>query len=117
MDGVTILNTFTVSNCSSLAMIIGIIIAAIGIIFFCFMWDSSEDADTICYGIFCVGAIIGAMFILFMSQNHWRVNVRQRYECVLDTDASFVELYEKYNVIEQRGDIWVLEEKTNGEVD
>lgn len=40
-----------------------------------------------------------------------------QYECTIDSDVSFVELYEKYDVIEQRGDIWVLEEKTNGEVD
>lgn len=38
-----------------------------------------------------------------------------RYECIIDSNVSFVELYEKYNVIEQRGDIWVLEEKTNGD--
>lgn len=117
MDGVTILNTFTVSDCSSLAMIIGIISGIISAIFFYFMIDSYGGTDTICYGIVCVIALIGAMFILFMSQNHWRVNVRQRHECILDSNVSFVELYEKYDVVEQRGDIWVLEEKTDGKVD
>lgn len=40
-----------------------------------------------------------------------------QYECTIDSNVSFVELYEKYDVIEQRGDIWILEEKANGEVD
>ena len=40
-----------------------------------------------------------------------------QYECTIDSNVGFVELHEKYNVIEQRGDIWVLEEKTNGEAD
>lgn len=40
-----------------------------------------------------------------------------QYECTIDKDVSFVELYEKYDVIEQRGDIWVLEEKVDGKVD
>ena len=38
-----------------------------------------------------------------------------RYECTIDSNVCFVELSEKYNVIEQREDIWVLEEKTSGD--
>ena len=116
MDGVTVLNTITVSDYSSLVMVIGIISGIISAIFFYLMMASYGGTDTICYGIISVVALIGALFILFMSQNHWRVNIRQRYECVLDRNVSFVELYEKYDVIEQRGDIWVLEEKIDGEV-
>lgn len=116
MDGVIVLNTFTISDYSPLVMIIGIICGIISAIFFYLMVVSYGDVDTICCRIISVVALIGAIFILFMSQNHWRVNVRQRYECVLDKNVSFMELCEKYNVIEQRGDIWVLEEKIDGEV-
>lgn len=36
---------------------------------------------------------------------------RYRYECTIDDDASFVDITEKYVVVEQRGEIWVLEDK------
>lgn len=32
-------------------------------------------------------------------------------ECTIDESYSAVELYDKYNVISKRGDIWVLEKK------
>ena len=117
MGGVIVLNTYTVSDYSSLVMIIGIICGMVSILYFYLMMVNHGNTNTIVYGIVSVIAIIGAIFILFMSQSHWRVNVRQRYECILDSNVSFVELYEKYDVIEQRGDIWVLEEKANGTVD
>lgn len=36
---------------------------------------------------------------------------RYRYECTIDDDASFVDIAEKYVVVEQRGDLWILEDK------
>lgn len=36
---------------------------------------------------------------------------RYRYECLLDDTVPYTEIYDKYNVIEQRGSIWVLEDK------
>lgn len=35
---------------------------------------------------------------------------RNEYVVKLD-DASFVEIYEKYEVVEQKGDIWILQDK------
>lgn len=36
---------------------------------------------------------------------------RYRYECTIDDDASFVDIAEKYVVVEQHGDLWILEDK------
>lgn len=36
---------------------------------------------------------------------------RYRYEVIIDESVAFTDIYENYHVIEQRGDIWVLEEK------
>jgi len=46
-------------------------------------------------------------------KDHWRENERNQYECVIDNDVSIVEVYKNYNVIERRGDIWILEDKVN----
>lgn len=34
-----------------------------------------------------------------------------RYECIIDDSVSYNEVVENYKIIEQRGDIWVLEDK------
>lgn len=39
---------------------------------------------------------------------------RYRYECTVDENTSFVEICEKYDVVEQKGDLWVLEDKVDG---
>lgn len=36
---------------------------------------------------------------------------RYRYECTIDESVSMTRMYEKYDIIEQRGKIWVLEDK------
>ena len=36
---------------------------------------------------------------------------KTQYECVIDDTTSFNEVMENYEVVEQRGDIWVLRDK------
>ena len=36
---------------------------------------------------------------------------RQEYMVQFNDDISFVEIYDKYDVIEQRGDIWTIQDK------
>ena len=36
---------------------------------------------------------------------------RYQYEVTVDDSVSFTELYEKYDIVEQRGEIWVIEDK------
>lgn len=38
---------------------------------------------------------------------------RNRYECLIDDTVPFVEVTENYDVVSQRGDLWILEDKTN----
>ena len=36
---------------------------------------------------------------------------RYKYEATIDEDVPFIEVYEKYDVVKQKGDIWVLKDK------
>ncbi len=36
---------------------------------------------------------------------------RYKYECLIDESVSITEVYGHYEIVEQRGDIWVLEDK------
>lgn len=50
-------------------------------------------------GIFCYG--------LFAKVE----SGRNRYECLIDDTVPFVEVVENYDVVSQRGDLWILEDK------
>ena len=59
--------------------------------------------------IICLASILVALFI-----GCWEPQVetdRKRYEVTIDKSVSLIEIYEKYDVIEQRGKIWILEDK------
>ena len=36
---------------------------------------------------------------------------RYKYEATIDEDVPFIEIYEKYDVVKQKGNIWVLKDK------
>ena len=36
---------------------------------------------------------------------------RYKYEATIDEDVPFIEVYEKYDVVKQKGNIWVLKDK------
>ena len=55
--------------------------------------------------------MIAMPIIVITSKSHWRTNERNQYECIIDDSVSINEVYEKYNVIERRGKIWILEDK------
>lgn len=56
--------------------------------------------------------IVG-LFLMIFSEIHKNTipTGKYQYEVTIDENVSFVDLNNKYNVIEQRGDIYVLEDK------
>ena len=52
--------------------------------------------------------LVGTGFI--MDINEYKTG-RYKYEVILDDDYPVIDLYDKYNIIEQRGEIWVIEDK------
>ena len=61
--------------------------------------------------IFGLVLFAGGVFIALPISSHESED-RFRYECTIDESVSMTEVYERYEIIEQRGDIWVLEDKT-----
>lgn len=72
---------------------------------------NSNDAGVIIFGTISLLAMIAIPIIVSTSKSHCRINERNQYECIIDDGTSINEVYENYNVIERRGDIWVLEDK------
>ena len=72
---------------------------------------NSKDTGVIIFGIISLLAMIITPIITITSKSHWRTNQRNQYECIIDDGVNINEVYENYNVIERRGEIWVLEDK------
>ena len=120
MDGVTILNEIEVVHIvndtfNHTAGFIGfwitiLICASVG--FFIGRIDCEEITGTL------VGALVGIVFGLlataivgsaFSYPPETKTTIR--YEVIVDNSVSLTEFYEHYNVIEQRGEIFVVEAK------
>lgn len=53
----------------------------------------------------------GIYFLCARARLSQAKRVETRYECAIDDTASFIEIMENYDVIDRRGDIWILEDK------
>lgn len=110
MDGITILNTIIVDDYAQWVLPTVLALGLICIVALVLMINSN-DAGVIIFGTISLLAMIAISIIVSTSKSHWRINERNQYECIIDDGTSINEVYENYNVIERRGDIWVLEDK------
>ena len=109
IEGIHILNSTEIMDIPTWAawLIFGGMLAALfGILI---MLAAKKDVVVCIFGI--VGMIGVCTFFCGLSFNPEEPTGRYRYEVTIDPSVTFSELYEKYDVIEQRGEIWVLEEK------
>lgn len=89
----------------------------IGVVLFFFICIAvagrGKHGDTIC--TCCLALIIvlffGAVICACLSDRITVPNGKYQYEIMIDNETSFAEVIEKYNIIEQRGEIFVVEER------
>lgn len=110
MDGITILNTIIVDDYARWVLPTVLALGFICIVSLVLMINSN-DSGVIIFGTISLLAMIAMPIIIGTSKSHWRTNQRNQYECIIDDSVSINEVYENYNVIERRGEIWVLEDK------
>lgn len=110
MNGITILNTIIVDDYARWVLPTVLALGFICIVSLVLMINSN-DSGVIIFGTISLLAMIAMPIIIGTSKSHWRTNQRNQYECIIDDSVSINEVYENYNVIERRGDIWVLEDK------
>ena len=110
MDGITILNTTIVDEYAQWVLPTVLALGFICIVALVLMLNSN-DKGVIIFGTISLLAMIAMPIIIGTSKSHWRTNERNQYECIIDDSVSINEVYENYDVIERRGDIWVLEDK------
>ena len=62
--------------------------------------------------IFAIVSLV-SLSSTFIIQSYTKPTGRYKYKVTIDKSVSMIEVYEKYNVIEQDGKIWTIEEKKN----
>ena len=74
--------------------------------------DKKHIGVFLCFLCFCVIGIISVI-----SAFHSKPTYREvyQYEVTIDDSISFHEIYDKYDIIEQRGDIFILQEKNQND--
>lgn len=111
MNGITILNVTEVSENSTLLLValiflmIGAIVNTVNLLL------STDTKQCVLYGILTLSLLAFSIVVGFAMDNDRKANAHNQYECLIDKSVSMEDVYEKYTVIERRGDIWVLEDK------
>lgn len=111
MDGITILNVTEVSENSTLLLVVLIFLMAGAIGNTVNLLLSTDTKHCVLYGIFTVTFLALSIVVGFTMDKDGKANAHNQYECLIDKSVSIDDVYEKYNVVERRGDIWVLEDK------
>lgn len=107
INGINVLNKIALTGLPTWAdvslvalMVLGIIVAIISLIK---DWPLVVSKCSILVTVVALVAWLGLLHTVKTGQ--------YRYECTIDDAVPYNEIVDNYNVIEQRGDIWVLEDK------
>lgn len=107
VEGITILNTTAVTGLPTWVSVLAFVIFFIGAIVFAVsmildgpVWVTASSL------------MIGLIIMIACGIFKYTVKTGEyRYECIIDDSVSYNEVVENYKIVEQRGDIWVLEDK------
>ena len=112
MEGITILNQTEVMELTPLAtkviMILTIISVVSCIAFFIAYITMFFYVCPLILAFIFMSSLISVLVISIVSPKHL---TGYEYEVTIDENVSMKEVYERYEIVEQRGDIWVLRDK------
>lgn len=106
-EGITILNKTAVTGLPTWVLVLAFLIFFIGLIVFAvsMILDGPVWITTSSLMISLIVMVACGTF------KHTVKTGEYRYECTIDDSVSYNEVVENYKIVEQRGDIWVLEDK------
>ena len=115
IDGITVLNSFEVVsktafgwNAFCICAIIGAVIATI--VSFIDTYSISEYFFKLAIAVVVIGGVFGLLGGCVRSKP---VEYESQWEVTIDETVSMNEFYSRYEVVEQRGEIYVIREKEN----
>ena len=112
MKGVDILNIEEISAVPEWVDVIGIIAVMVFAISLIILFVSIYNLWNVSFIVSIITMLISFIFIIVLGLNDIEEPTgRYRYEATIDESVSITEVYDRYKVVERRGDIWILEDK------
>lgn len=112
IEGVTILSKEMIMEpdmrLSFIIFIFSILIIGTGVFISCLYHHIDSRGVTIGCIITAIGIIVYIVSLRLPAEVE---SGRYQYKATIEKSVSFNEVYEKYNVIEQDGNLWILEDK------
>ena len=105
----TILNQTEVFECSYPYLTVGLCIVSVLVLIIGFLVVLIKYRPLVTVILFSVSLLCCVSSGILVKMTH--PTGRYRYECLINEGTSIVEIYNRYNIVEQRGDIWILEDK------
>lgn len=105
----TILNQTEILECSYPYLTVGLFIVSVLALIIGFLVALIKYRPLVTVILFSVSLLCCVSSGILAKMTH--PTGRYRYECLINEDTSIVEIYNRYNIVKQRGDIWVLEDK------
>lgn len=118
MDGIHFLNTEEILAPPEWTTTVGLVCIAFTVIFLVLTIGNYTDGHKIpatVFGILCILSVMSGIGTTFINECVEKPTGRYRYEVTLDDSVTFEYIYDHYKIIEQRGDIWVLEDKEDSD--
>ena len=112
MYGVTILNTITENECGEIVgimLLIGVFAFLISVLMriISYIGDDSNKSIILCVTFFIV-SLISTVIGIILASNSTEITT---YEVIISEEVSFKDFTSKYEIIEQRGEIYVVKER------
>lgn len=107
MKGIEILNKTVITESPDWAFIFVVSSMILLIIFFMILVNIDSMVLQILSAVLLIGVLIADVTLIFYEVP----TDRYRYEVIIDEDVTINDIYDNYNVVEQRGDIWIIEDK------
>lgn len=110
----TIVNQYSVMEPVISPWVVVVLICFAGISLLMAILALQERVWVLGFSLVALSLVLGG--ILFYGSAK-RESGRNRYECLIDDTVSFVEVAENYNIVGQRGELWILEDRDEISVD
>lgn len=108
MDGITVLNKIDIMKTPNLF----IFVAILGVVFLfilTFIAANTNNSSLVCIDVFLLFCLF--IFVLCLAGGVFDKYSYTKYEVTIDNSVKITEFLDTYEVVEQRGDIWVIKDK------
>lgn len=110
MDGIAILNQVEIMEPQVWVCVAGLLSVILLVVTLVIMLSTRNEVVSTVFAIMALLSLVSSVLFCGILDLEEPTG-RYRYEVLIEDESVFKDIYDTYDIIEQRGDIWVLEDK------